>query len=253
MLKYFFSNRLLIGALAVFICCVGGSLLYMQHVKQVSEKELALTQERVQQWNERQEQQPPAAATSYKRMPQQSAPTSEGTAQPTRGSKEGPSRTYETPEEHVESIFTEITAEEQQAEETLSAEELRNKEGRERLKNVFSKIRNLIASEGGKIDHTSSLSARVEFFHHQQELFRLFEEGADEIPAGLRFFMNLSMRMGNATNAAGEFPVSEYVNIADYMEAEGDVETATRMRAVAQSALGNGDDIIKSEHFKVDR
>ena len=54
MFKDLFRNRLFIGALAIFIFCVGGSLLYMQHVTQKGEKELAETQERVAQWNEKQ-------------------------------------------------------------------------------------------------------------------------------------------------------------------------------------------------------
>ena len=54
MFKDLFSNRLFIGALAIFIFCVGGSLLYMQHVTQKGEKERAETQARVAQWNEKQ-------------------------------------------------------------------------------------------------------------------------------------------------------------------------------------------------------
>ena len=56
MLKDLFSNRLFIGALAIFIFCVGGSLLYMQHETQKGEKELAETQTHVEQWNEKQKQ-----------------------------------------------------------------------------------------------------------------------------------------------------------------------------------------------------
>ena len=54
MFKDLFSNRLFIGAFAIFIFCVGGSLFYMQHVTQKGEKERAETQARVAQWNERQ-------------------------------------------------------------------------------------------------------------------------------------------------------------------------------------------------------
>ena len=54
MLKDLFSNRLFIGALAIFIFCVGGSLLYMQHVQRVDAEKLAETQARVRQWNEKQ-------------------------------------------------------------------------------------------------------------------------------------------------------------------------------------------------------
>ena len=41
MLKDLFSNRLFIGALAFFVFCVVGSLLYMKHVERQGAKELA--------------------------------------------------------------------------------------------------------------------------------------------------------------------------------------------------------------------
>ena len=69
MLKDLFRNRLFIGALAIFIFCVGGSLLYMQHETQKGEKELAETQERVAQWNEKQKQ--PTAETPVVEQPEQ--------------------------------------------------------------------------------------------------------------------------------------------------------------------------------------
>ena len=54
MFKDFFSNRLFIGALAFFVLCVVGSLLYLRHVEQQTARELAEAEERVQQWNKRQ-------------------------------------------------------------------------------------------------------------------------------------------------------------------------------------------------------
>ena len=54
MLADILKNRLFIGALAFFVLCVGGSLLYMQHVQQQGAKELAETEARVAQWNEQQ-------------------------------------------------------------------------------------------------------------------------------------------------------------------------------------------------------
>ena len=47
MLKYLFSNRLFIGALAFFVLMVVGGTLYMRHVKQQSARELAETNERI--------------------------------------------------------------------------------------------------------------------------------------------------------------------------------------------------------------
>ncbi len=54
MLKDLFQNRLFIGALAFFVLCVGGSLLYMQHVAQQGSEYAAETQDRVAQWTEKQ-------------------------------------------------------------------------------------------------------------------------------------------------------------------------------------------------------
>jgi hypothetical protein len=54
MVKNLFSNRLFIGALAFFVLCVGGSLLYQQHVEKQSARDLAETQARVKAFNERQ-------------------------------------------------------------------------------------------------------------------------------------------------------------------------------------------------------
>ena len=53
MFKDFFSNRLFIGALAFFVLCVGGSLLYMHHVKGQRAKALAESDDFQQWWQER--------------------------------------------------------------------------------------------------------------------------------------------------------------------------------------------------------
>lgn len=62
MLKDLFSNRLFIGALAFFILCVGGSLLYMQHVKGQTAKALAESEDFQQWWTERTAKEKPVAA-----------------------------------------------------------------------------------------------------------------------------------------------------------------------------------------------
>ncbi len=49
MLKDLFSNRLFIGALAFFVLCVCGSLLYMQHVKKQTAEDLAAHKERIKE------------------------------------------------------------------------------------------------------------------------------------------------------------------------------------------------------------
>ena len=62
MLKNLFSNRLFIGALAFFILCVVGSLLYQQHVYKETDKALTETKAFQQWWKARQAT-PPSDAT----------------------------------------------------------------------------------------------------------------------------------------------------------------------------------------------
>ena len=60
MVKNLFSNRLFLGALAFFVLCVVGSLLYMQHVEKQSAREWAETQERIKAITEK----PPTPAVA---------------------------------------------------------------------------------------------------------------------------------------------------------------------------------------------
>ena len=50
MLKDLFSNRLFLGALVFFMLCVGGSLLYQQHVYKETDEKLAETDEFLRWW-----------------------------------------------------------------------------------------------------------------------------------------------------------------------------------------------------------
>ena len=74
MLKELFSNRLFIGALAFFIFCVAGSLLYMHHENQKGAEYDAETQDRVAQWNAKQNP-----------LPTTETPVVEETQQPQQG------------------------------------------------------------------------------------------------------------------------------------------------------------------------
>ena len=62
MLRTLFSNRLFLGALAFFVLCVVGSLLYQQHVYKETDEKLAETDEFLRWWKERQAT-PPSSAT----------------------------------------------------------------------------------------------------------------------------------------------------------------------------------------------
>ena len=62
MLKELFSNRLFIGALAFFVLCVGGSLLYMHYDMQKGAAELAKDPEHIKQLTEKKDQAPSSTA-----------------------------------------------------------------------------------------------------------------------------------------------------------------------------------------------
>ena len=49
MFKDIFSNRLFIGALAFFVLCVGGGLLYMQHVEKQTAEDMAAHEKRIKE------------------------------------------------------------------------------------------------------------------------------------------------------------------------------------------------------------
>ena len=62
MFRDIFTNRLFTGALAFFVLCVGGILLYMHHEAQKGAEYAAETEDRVRQLNERQKEALPAEA-----------------------------------------------------------------------------------------------------------------------------------------------------------------------------------------------
>ena len=62
MLTDILKNRLFVGALAFFVLCVGGSLLYMHHDTQKGAEYEKETEDRVRQWNAKQNEQPTAKA-----------------------------------------------------------------------------------------------------------------------------------------------------------------------------------------------
>jgi len=62
MLADILKNRLFVGALAFFVLCVAGSLLYMHHEKQKGAEYEKETEARVRQWNAKQNEQPTVKA-----------------------------------------------------------------------------------------------------------------------------------------------------------------------------------------------
>lgn len=134
-----------------------------------------------------------------------------------------------------------------ETEKNLSPEELRERQLRKRLKEIFAQLKALSIKEGGKINASSSPEARLEMQQLMTEMFQIMQEGAGEIDPALNFFMNLMTMGNNLVNSKGEVIVSEYIKMADSMEAAGMGEMAKGIRAWAQIALDNGHEVIKAE------
>ncbi len=80
MLANIFTNRLFIGALAFFVLCVGGSLLYMQYVKTQRVKVISESEDFQQWWTERNT--PPQTGTAEVVKSDEARQASEGVVEP---------------------------------------------------------------------------------------------------------------------------------------------------------------------------
>ena len=108
MLKDLFSNRLFIGALAFFVLCVGGSLLYHQHVKRQTAKALVESEDFQQWWLQRNAKEKPVAAEVAK---------SDAVSEADRTQEGAVSDTVSTPSEDEQDDFPDfwsLSPEEQQ-------------------------------------------------------------------------------------------------------------------------------------------
>ncbi len=138
-----------------------------------------------------------------------------------------------------------------EAEENLSPEELRERELKKRLKEIFAQMKVLTEKAGGKVDASSDPEVRQEMQQLTSEMFQIMQEGAkeDDKPV-LNVFMNLMSMSNRFVNSKGEIIVSEYVKIADYMEAAGMGEIAKGIRALTQQAINDGLEVIKPEEIQ---
>lgn len=255
MFKSLFCNRLFIGALAFFLLCIVGGTLYLWHVERQTAAELARHEERIKALTEKQNPQPTAEARRDEDTPRQRTPTSEETVQQAAVSKETSSGTapiiVEKPEEQVAAILSEITAEEEKAEEALSVEEAQKREFQKRFKEIFKEIKAIVAAAGGKITPETHPEEMRQVAHLQRELLQMMLEGTgDPTLRDLIAVTDARQRFQNRLTAEGEIPVSEAFKMADFLETElGNERGAAGIRTLAQSAIDSGSDVITQEHF----
>ena len=150
----------------------------------------------------------------------------------------------------TEAEIEEIIAEEEIAQEALSAEELRKQELKQRQEDIFEQNKALMATEGGTLDSSTDKEKMEQMLLIQKELIHLQQEIEGTSNPDANYFVDLSMMVNRSVNENGEMPVYEALKIADYMDAEGSVESANTMRAVIQRAIDSGNEVIKPEHIE---
>ena len=83
-------------------------------------------------------------------------------------------------------------------------------------------------------------------------MFQIMQEGVkEEDRPAYNFLMNVTTTMGNRlVNANGEMILSEYINMADQMEAAGMGEIAKSIRTFAQFLIDKGYETIRPEQIQ---
>ena len=250
------SSRSFITGFTFFIVIVAGSLIYSWRVQHGIKVEEARTQMFLQQVETN-------VSTETVRSPDQTdiarskaavekSDASEIIHAVPEGTKDSTGALQENfllGETPVSEIQAEIIAEEAKAEQARSVEELRVQEFKRWQKDIFAEIKSLLAAEGGALHGATHPEKMQRILLLQKELLNLQQEIEGVPNPDANFFMDLALRVNSSLNENGEMFVSEYLKIADYLAAEGDLETANRMRPVIRRAIDSGSDVIEREHL----
>lgn len=140
---------------------------------------------------------------------------------------------------------------ETEKDEHLTPEEIRERELKKRVEEIQSQMAALIAKAGGRVNAYSDPEIKREMQQLTTELFQIMQEGVkDEDRPVFNFFTNLFTMGNRLVNANGELILSEYVKIADQMEAAGMTEIAKGTRAWAQALIDKGYETVKPHQIQ---
>lgn len=255
MFRDFLSNRLVQGGLVFFVIVVGGSLLYRWHAHRSTENAFGPIPQPVSSIeNEPATSNAPSTgqATSVEStvLGKQASDTADAnTVQDQTNNSTDTLQDRSLEAASVSEIEAQIIAEEEKAEEALSAEELRIKELKKRKNALLAELDVLIESRG--ITPNSPRSVRQESTRILKELADIQEEIDGVSNPAFNHIVSLSQLMNNALNDKGEVSTAGYAKMADYIETTGDVELANEMRAIVQVAVDQGSETIKPEHLNL--
>ena len=257
MFRYVFSSRTTLAALAFFVLAVGGSLLYYWHSLQKTESDMKQYDQALQARQNRDGDTDTLTrqstlienAVSAKQGTDRAGATNTDQAQ----AKTGPEtlKDKSLSQASVSDIEAEIIAEEEKAEEALSAEERQEREFRKRSKEIFKEMKAIVAAAGGKITRESHPEEIQQVARLQKELLQMMLAGnEDTVLRDLIAVTDAQQRFQNRLTADGEIPISEAFKMADFLETElGNERGAEGIRYLAQTAIDNGSDVITQAYF----
>ena len=260
MFRGILSSRAILAGLVLFVVIVAGSLIYTWHAERDIKGEEAKTRTFLQQVEThpgksssteitQSTEQMDTAQNEVSVEKQETEVEVSNTGQDPTDPPLGDTLENALGETEIAELREEINAEEEKAEAAVSAEESRRRELQKQQSDIFAQIKELMATEGGAMHSSTDREKMHQILQLQKELLEIQEkiEGAPDVVAN--YGLTLAEMVNSSLTPNGEIPVSEYVKITDYVAAEGDLETASRMRVVIQRALNSGDDVIKPEHI----
>ncbi len=135
--------------------------------------------------------------------------------------------------------------------EHLTPEEIRQRELRKRFKEIQSQMAELTTKAGGRVNAFSDPEIKREMQQLTTELFQILQEGVkDEDRPVFNFFSNLFTMGNRLVDSNGELILSEYIKMADQMEAAGMTEIATGTRTWAQVLIDKGYETVKPHQIQ---
>ncbi len=264
MLQSILSSRAILGGLVFFIMIVGGSWIYTWYVERDIKREASRTiqsnlqgaphpEERSSTENTQKTETldtPQTEGANTGSVEKQETEIKAAGLEPT-GTPHSESLENALEEAKIAELIEQISTEEENAEVALSTEESRIQVLEQEQDALFAQIKELLATGGGPMNSSAHREKMRQVIQLQQEMLVIQEkiDGSPNLDAN--FNLTLALKVNNSLNQNGEMPVSEYKKIADYVESEGSLETASQMRVVIQRAINSGNDIIKPEHIKV--
>lgn len=150
-----------------------------------------------------------------------------------------------------ENTTDEANTMETEMDEHLTPEEIRERELRKRFEEIQSRMAELTTKAGGRVNAFSDTEIQREMQQLTTELFQILQEGVkDEDRPVFNFFSNLFTMGNRLVDSNGELILSEYVKIADQMEAAGMIEIATSTRTWAQVLIDKGYETVKPHQIQ---